>query len=86
MACAEKVGKVEYRGYRQGHEDRAEFFHELLVNLAAHAFSQEGYFEAYVKYVEDHHQVQAEGRDPELVDFNSPATDEEGPANEETTL
>ena len=82
---AEKAAKAEHQGYQQGHEDRIEFFHELLVTLVPNAFIQEDYFEAYVKYVEDRRRAQAEGRDPELVDFNPPVTDEDSLANKETT-
>ena len=45
------------------------------MTLAPDAFRLEGYFEAYVKYVEDRRRAQAEGRNPELGDFNPPATD-----------
>lgn len=50
-AGAENVAKVEHQGYWQGHEDRRDFFRELLVTLAPDALSQEGYFEACVKHV-----------------------------------
>ena len=53
------------------------------MTLAPNAFSQEGYFKAYVKYVQHPHQAQ--GQDPELVDFNPPITDEDGQGDEETT-
>ena len=45
--------------------------------LPPDALCQEGYFKACVKYVEDRRQAQAEGRNPELVDFFLPATDED---------
>ena len=51
------------------------------MTLAPDAFCQEGYFEAYVKYIEDRHQVQAEDRNPELVDFNLPAAYKDSPSN-----
>jgi len=54
------------------------------MTLAPDAFCQDGYFEAYAKYIEDHRQAQAEGHNPELVDFNPPTIDEDGPGDEET--
>jgi len=55
------------------------------VVLAPDAFHQEGYFEAYVKYVEDHRQAPAEGQNPELVDFIPPATNKDDLGDKETT-
>jgi len=46
--------------------------------MAPEAFGVEGYFEAYVKYVQDCHQAQAEGQDLELVEFLSPTVIEGG--------
>ena len=80
VAGVEKTTKAEQ--YCRGHEDRTEFFLELL---APDAFHQEGYFGAYVKYVEDCRQAPAEGQNPELVDFIPPATDEDDLGVEETT-
>lgn len=54
------------------------------MTLAPDAFSQEGYFEVYVKYVEERRQAQAEGRNLDLVAFNLPMTDEDDPSDEET--
>ena len=54
------------------------------MTLAPDAFSIEGYFEAYVKYVEDHRLALAEGRSPEMVEFNLPLIDEDGLGNEKT--
>ncbi|KAJ8428851.1 hypothetical protein Cgig2_003399 [Carnegiea gigantea] len=85
-AGAEKAAKAEQQGYWLGHEDRTEFFRELLVVLAPDAFRQESYFEPYVKYAEDLRQAQAKGRNLELVDFIPLATDDGDLGDEETTL
>jgi len=61
VAEAERVAKAEHQGYWRGHDDNTKFFRERLVILAPGAFCWEGYFEAYVKYVEAHRQAQAEG-------------------------
>ena len=82
---AEKAAKAEKQGYWRDHEDRTKFFPELLVVLTPYDFRQEGYFELYVKYVEDHHQAEVKGRNPELVDFIPPATDEDDLSDGETT-
>lgn len=52
--------------------------------MAPEAFGIEGYFEAYIKYVEDRHQARTEGHDPELVEFHPPAAIEGGLEDEET--
>jgi len=52
-----------------GHEDHSEFLWDLLVVLAPYAFRQQGYFEVYIKYMEDRCQAQAEGKNLELVEF-----------------
>ena len=40
----------------------------------------------YIKYIEDHRQARAEGKNPELVDFIPPALDEDGMGNAEDTV
>jgi len=44
----------------------------------------EGYFEAYVKYIEDRLQARTEGHDPEFVEFHPPAAIEGGLDDEES--
>ena len=60
-AKAEKSSKVEDQGYRRGYDQSSEFFPELLLTLEPDAFDVKGYFKAYIKYVEDCRQAQAEG-------------------------
>ena len=55
-----------------------------MLTLALDVFGVEGYFEAYVKYVKDRLQAQAEGQDLELVEFNLPAAIKRGLDDEET--
>ena len=55
------------------------------MTLAPQAFRIEGHFEAYVKFVKDHRRAEAEGQDPELVEFNPRTAVEEGLGDEETT-
>jgi len=67
IAGNERATKAEHQSYRRGHKDRTEFFREFLETLAPDDFHPKGYFEAYVKYIEDRHQACIEGKDPELV-------------------
>jgi len=78
---AERSTKAEDKGYCRGFDKSVKFFQELLVTLAPDAFCIEGYFEAYVK---DRRRAQAEGQDPEFVEFTLPATNEDGLGDEET--
>ena len=55
------------------------------MTLAPQVFRIEGYFKAYVKFVEDHRCAEAEGRDPKLVELNALPTVEEGLSDEQTT-
>ena len=55
-----------------------------MITLAPDAFLQEGYFEAYVKYIEGRRQAWAEGWNPELVDFIPPVLDNDGLGDDET--
>lgn len=77
----ERGTEAEQQGYRRSHEDRTEFFREFLETLAPDDFHQEGYFEAYVKYIEDCCQARTEGKDPEPVEFQ-PLTSEEDSMDE----
>ncbi|KAJ8420750.1 hypothetical protein Cgig2_028483 [Carnegiea gigantea] len=53
---------------------------------SAAKYKHQGYFEVYVKYIEDHRQACAEVKNPELVDFIPPALDEDGLGNAEDTV
>ena len=44
----EKSGQAKDQGYKQGYEESAMFFWELLVTLAPNPFRTEGYFEVHV--------------------------------------
>ncbi|KAJ8432190.1 hypothetical protein Cgig2_013732 [Carnegiea gigantea] len=60
-AEAERVTKAKDKGYQLGYDQSIEFFRELLLTMVPEAFSVEGYFEAYVKYIEDCRRDRAEG-------------------------
>ena len=60
-AEARRATKGEDQGYQRGYNQSIEFFQELLLTMEPKAFSAEGYFEVYVKYVEDRHQARNKG-------------------------
>ncbi|KAJ8424527.1 hypothetical protein Cgig2_000665 [Carnegiea gigantea] len=55
-----------------------EFFREFLETLAHDDFQQDGYFEAYVKYIKDRHHARQAGEDPNQVEFQLMASEDEG--------
>jgi len=55
-----------------------------LVTLVHQAFRIEGYFEAYINFVDNCRRAEVEGREPELVEFNPLTTIKEGLGDEET--
>jgi len=80
-----QLENVNDQGYWWGCEESIEFLRGLLVTLAPGTFRVEGYFEAYVKYVDELRQVEAERRDPESVEFYPSGISEDGPGNEDYT-
>ena len=49
-----------------------EFLRRVLMTLAPD-FQEHNYFEAYIRYVEEHQRAEAEGRYPEEVVFIPPS-------------
>lgn len=71
IAGHEGAAKVTQWGYQCGHEDCIKFFFEFIETLAPNYFHQDGYFEAYVKYIENRHHTCAAGKDLKQVEFQS---------------
>ena len=78
IASHEGAVKAKQQGYQRGPEDHTEFFREFLETLTPDAFLQEGYFEAYIKYVDDHCCARVLGEDLEQVEFQLPAFEDAG--------
>jgi len=78
IAGHEGATKAELHGYQPSHEDCTEYFREFLETLAPNDIHQEGYFVAYVKYIEDHRCSCATSEDSEQVEFQSPASKDDG--------
>ena len=49
----------------------------ILCALAPDDFHQEGYFEAYVKYIDVRRRARVVGEDPELVEFQPPVFEDD---------
>jgi len=58
------VAQAKEQGYQQGRIDTLGYLHKVLVTLA-HAFQEDGYFEAYLHYVDKHQQAADKIRDPD---------------------
>lgn len=78
VASAERAARAEQRGQQRGQEETRGFFRKVLVSLAAE-FSDNDYYEAYLRYVEERPRTEAKGSDPEEVEFLPPGDDEAGP-------
>jgi len=59
-----------------------EFLRKVLVTLAPD-FQEDNYFEAYIRYVKERRWAEAEGQDPEKVEYIPPSS--EGDEDEGTT-
>lgn len=74
----EKAAKAEERGERRGRRrataEARDFLRKALLLLAAD-FSEDEYFEAYVKYVEERERVIAVGGNPDAIEFPYAAPD-----------
>ena len=68
-AEANRAAKAEQQCYGHGHKGRTKIFREFMETLAPNNFQQEGYFEAYVRYIEDSRQAYVEGKNSNMVDF-----------------
>ena len=68
----ERVAKAEGLGHQRGNEEVMGFLREVLNTLAPD-FEEDNYFEAYIHYVEECQRDEAEGRDPEVVEFIPPS-------------
>lgn len=60
--------RAERRGRRRATAEAREFLRKALL-LVATDFSDDGYFEAFVKYVEERERVIAVGGNPDAVEF-----------------
>ena len=69
IVSQESVAKAENQGYQHSQDERKEFFQEFLETLACDDFHHEGYFKAYVKYIEDYRLASESGEDPDQVKF-----------------
>ena len=80
---ADKAAKAKKQGYEQGHADALEYLRKVLVMLAQ-TFQEDAHFKAYLHYVDERQQVEAEGQDLEEVEFIPPFGEGEGPGDEAT--
>jgi len=62
-----KAANAEELGYWRGHPKSIEFLHKVLMTLVPD-FREDSYFEAYIHYMKECQQAEAEGQDPEEVD------------------
>lgn len=78
-ANAERLAKAEERAERRGrkrsHEEARDFFRKVLVTLTED-FSDDDYFNACLKYVEEPEKAVSKGRDPDEVEFPLPVAED----------
>ena len=70
----EKTAKAEELGYWRDYEESVEFLCKDLITLAPD-FREDNHFEAYIHYMEERQRAEAEGWDPEEVEFISPSSE-----------
>jgi len=79
----ERVVQAREQGYQQGRVDTLEYLRKVLVTLAQE-FQEDSYFEAYLHYVDERQQAEAEGQNPEEVEIVPPSSEGDGPGDEAT--
>lgn len=73
--AAAETAQAKERGYQQGHTDTLAYLCKVLLTLAGE-FSDDRYFEAYLKFVDERERAVVEGRDSEEVEFIPPSEGE----------
>ena len=79
----ERTAQAREQGCQPGCADTLEYLHEVLVMLAQE-FLVDNYFKVNLHYVDVRQRVEAEGRDPEEVEFISPSDEGDGLGDEAT--
>jgi len=77
MVLEEATAKAKSADFTQVQEDRSNFFRELLCLVAPQEFQKKGFFEAWVRSVEDCRQAAQASQDPYEVIFPNDLSDDD---------